>query len=288
MHPTAKQQIPVMITRPLAIFTHAVRPTAVPMLGSVRRVYAPERPVNRFPIENKLGQLVTVNPNVQVTVKTGLENYLFPVGLMAAGGASFLVGTVVPPAFKIVTTLAGLGLIGWGVYVLIKGGTSSGAAQQPGAPAATPPPPVGATPVQASPQPFVPPTTPAFNQLQIAMISPNESDVVKSTGTFLGIGTPKMPIQLQVYNPTGEQVTFTLEFEWDEYPSFADVNLTPKHGTANYQVTLGPGEAKNETFSLPLASGGFSSAIDVALQVYKRRVANENRFLVQNQAFKVT
>lgn len=105
------------------------RPREVTLMGAYRPAYASPRPLPFLPErQGRLGQLVSVNPQVSVNVQTGLEKYLFPVGLMAAGGASFIVGTVIPPSLKVATTLAGLGLIGWGVFVLIKGGTGNGAA----------------------------------------------------------------------------------------------------------------------------------------------------------------
>lgn len=234
---------------------------------------------------NKLGQLVNVNPSVAVNIQTGLERFLFPVGLMAAGGASFVVGTVIPPSLKIVTTLSGLGLIGWGVYALIKGGPGGTASSSP---AATPPPPTGATPIEASPQPFIPPSAPALGQIQIEMVSPLSGATLSSTGTFLGIGTPKMPILLRFYNPTRESLTFNLEFEWDEFAAVGDWNRDPQHGTQVFQVTVGPGEEKNQQFDLVIKTSGYSSSVDVALAIYKKRVPNENRMLAMTRTFTVT
>lgn len=281
-----RQPLIVLDQRP-AVFTHAVRPQVVRLLGAQAPVYAPPRPRNLMSPQNRIGQLVTVNPNVQVTVQTGLEKYLFPVGLMAAGGASFIVGTVVPPAFKIATTLAGLGLIGWGVYVLIKGGTSSGGPAPAGVPAATPPPPTGATSVETSPPPFVPPTVQAFNQVAIEMIAPTADGNVSSVGTFLGIGTKKIPVQLSLYNPSPEGVTFNLVFEWDEQGSSFGYSLSPVHGSKEYQVTLAPGEARNQPFDLPIVTTGSTGQMNVGLGLFKRRVPNENRFLIMTRTFTV-
>jgi hypothetical protein len=268
-------------------FMNPARPREVTLLGAYRPAYAAPSPIRATAARGgRLGQLVTVNPNVSVNVQTGLEKYLFPVGLMAAGGASFIVGTVIPPSLKVVTTLSGLGLIGWGVFVLIKGGTSGGAAGA--APAATPPPPTGATPIEASPQPFVPPSVPAFNMVQIEMVSPIDNATIGSVGTFLGIGTPKIPIMLRLYNPTPEAVTFNLEFEWDEFATVADFNRAPQHGTQVFQVSLGPNEEKNQEFDLVIKTGGYSSSISIALSLFKKRVPNENHWLVMTKTFTVT
>lgn len=263
----------------------ALQLISVPIAGTRVPIYAPPRPRHLMASGSKLGQLVTVSPNVQVTVQTGIEKYLFPVGLMAAGGASFLVGTTLPSAYKVVTTLAGVGLIGWGVYILIKGGTGAGAAP-PGAPA-TPTPPTGATSVETSPQPFVPPTVMAFNQLQSEMVSPGPDGNVSSVGTFLGIGTKKVPIVMRFYNPTKEPVTFHLAFDWDEQGSAFGYSLSPQHGSKEFQVTIGPEEQKNLDFELPIVTTGSTGQMNVGLSVSKKRVPNENKFLIMTRTFTV-
>lgn len=267
------------------MMTNAVRPQQVKLMGIYRPAYAPARVATR----NPLGQLVTVNPNVSVNIQTGIEKYLFPVGLMAAGGAAFIVGTVIPPSLKILTTLSGLGLIGWGVYALIKGGSSGGSGGAGGAPAAapTPQPPTGATPIEASPQPFVPASLPSFGQVQIEMVSPQPDATIGSVGTFLGIGTPKIPVTLRFYNPTQEPLTFNLEFEWDELAAIGDFNRDSRHGTQAFQVSLGAGEEKNQEFDLVIQTGGYSSSMDVALSLYKKRVPAETRLLVMTRTFTV-
>lgn len=264
----------------------ALQLISVPIAGTrSRMIHAPPSPRHLMEHGSKLGQLVTVNPNIQVTVQTGIEKYLFPAGLLAAGGAAFLVGTTVPPAYKVVTTLAGVGLIGWGVYVLIKGGTSAGAAPS-GAPAATPPP-TGATPIETSPPPFIPPTVMAFNQLQSEMVSPGPDGNVSSVGTFLGIGTKKIPIVMRFYNPAKESVTFHLVFDWDEEGSAFGYSMSPQHGSKEFQVTLGPQEQTNLDFELPVVTTGSTGQMNVGLSVSKKRLPNENKFLIMTRTFTV-
>lgn len=280
-------RVPVIVRNSAQMGSHGLQLMSIPIAGAKSKAFAPPRPSHLLPAGTKLGQLVTVNPNVQVTVQTGIEKYLFPVGLMAAGGAAFIVGTVIPKDYKLVTTLAGLGLIGWGVYVLIKGGTSGAAAPQPGAPAPTPPPPTGATPVEASPQPFVPPSVPAFNQIQTELVSPAQDGNVSSVGTFLGIGTKKIPVLMRFYNPTSESVTFNLVFDWTEQGSSFGYSLSPLNGSKEFQVTLGPGEQKNQEFELPVVTSGSTGQMDVGLSVYKKRLPNENKFLIMTRTFTV-
>jgi hypothetical protein len=241
-------------------------------------VFAAHRPAN-------IGQnsLVTVNPNVQLTIQTGIEKYMFPIGLMAGGAASFLIGSVIPEGFRPVTTILGLGLVGWGVYVLIKGGTGSAAA----VPAAPPPPPTGAAPAAASPAAFTPPTASAFNQLQFELVSPKPDQTIEHLGNIFT--SDRIPVVVRMYNPTAETVTFNLGFEWDEFPSMIGYNRASNHGAKAFQMTLGPNEEKNESFELPYMSSGFAtSAMSVSMAIYKKRTPSENPMLISNTTFNVS
>lgn len=264
------------VMTPGQAFDWTPRPQAIPVMGLYRPSFAQPRP---------LGQLLNVNPNVQVTVQTGLEKYLFPVGLMAAGGASFIVGSVLPEQAKPVTTIVGIGLIGWGVFSLIRGGTSGGASAAPMPP---PPPPSGAVPIENSPAPFQPPSVPAFNQLQIEMVSPDTDQEIEHVGTFLGIGKPKIPVQMRFYNPTAEPVTFNLDIDWTEFPSIIGYNRDSVTGSMSFQVSLAPNEQKNQEFDLPVQTPVFATSVTVQMAVFKKRTPGENRFLVVNRTFSLT
>jgi len=291
---------PIIIKRapssPIQGLMAAPRPTLVSLSGyrpsfassvfmpSVNYPRVPQLPVFSAHRKNGLGQnsLVTVNPKVDLTISTGLEKYMFPVGLMAGGAASFLVGSVIPESFRPVTTVIGLGLLGWGVYTLIKGGTAA-----PAAPAGPTPPPSGATPTTASPQAFQPPTTSAFNTLQIQVVTPQPDQTIAHLGGLFS--SDRIPIVMSLFNPSSETVTFNLQFEWDEFPTFAGVNRGPNHGSQSFQVTLGPNEEKNQTFELPYQSSGFgTSSMGVSMAVYKKRTPNEAQQLVTNITFNVT
>lgn len=234
----------------------------------------------------RMGQgLVTVNPKVNLTIQTGIEKYMFPIGLMAGGAASFLVGSVIPESFRPITTVVGLGLVGWGVYTLVKGG---GAGAAPAAPAGPPPPPpAGATPATSSPAAFTPPTQSAFSQLQFQVVSPQPDQTVEHLGNIFT--SDRIPVVMSIYNPSGETVTFNMNFEWDEFPSLVGYNRAPNHGSKSFQMSLGPNEQKNETFELPYQSSGFAtSAMTVNLAIYKKRTPDENPMLLSNITFNVS
>jgi len=239
------------------------------------------------PFGQRMGQsLVTVNPNVNLTVQTGIEKYMFPIGLMAGGAASFLVGSVIPESFRPITTIIGLGLVGWGVYTLLKGGPGGGAPSAGPTPP-PPPPPTGSSPATASPAAYTPPTASAFSQLQIQLTSPQPDQTIEHLGSLFS--SDRIPVVMMIYNPSGETVTFNMNFEWDEFPSMVGYNRAPNHGSKTFQMTLGPNEQKNETFELPYQSSGFAtSAMSVNLAIYKQRTAGENPILISNTTFNVS
>jgi len=298
--PRMKGSEPIRIVKPKQTLFQSLSATPRPNAVALAGVYKPRfsspalMPAGNFmaqvkplpPFGQRMGQgLVTVNPNVNLTIQTGIEKYMFPIGLMAGGAASFLVGSVIPEGFRPITTIIGLGLVGWGVYVLLKGGPGGSAPAGPAAP--PPPPPAGAAPATASPAAFTPPTASAFSQLQTQLTSPQPDQTIEHLGGLFS--SDRIPIVMTIYNPSGETVTFNMNFEWDEFPSMIGYNRAPNHGSKTFQMSLGPNEQKNETFELPYQSSGFAtSAMSVNLAIYKQRTAGENPILISNTTFNVS
>lgn len=245
----------------------------------------------------KLGQLVTlsptISPNINVEVQTGLDQYLLPIGLMAGGVAAFVLGTALEKSARPVTTISGLTLVAGGVGVILYRSwkKASGAPAAPGQAPAAPALPSGGIPVgtdAGSTPAFQPPSMSAFGSLQIQVVSPASEQSISSTGGFLFIGTKKIPVQLRMYNPSGEAVTFNLDFSWDEMPGFTGYSRGQYRGTTSFQVTLGPGEQKNQTFELPIQTDVTWTQIQAALAIYKKRTPAENAQLLSNITFTVT
>lgn len=230
----------------------------------------------------RLAQLVTVNPNIKVEVNTGLEQYLFPAGLMAGGGAMFLLGTAVPSWAKPWTTIAGLALVGSGVGVLLYRGLKKAAA----AAAAAPPRPSGGVTVDDAPS-FQPPPETAFRTLQLSVVTPQSGQTIASEGGFLGFGSKKIPVHLRMFNPSESEVTFNLDFSWDEFPAFTGYDRGQYRGVESFQVTLGPNEQKNQTFNLPIQTDVTWTQMQVALAMHARRTPQENQQLLSNITFTV-
>lgn len=261
-------------------------PSAIQIRQVPLRSYAPQA---YRPSPRKLGQLVSVNPQVQVQVNTGIEQYLFPVGLMAGGGAAFIAGTALPEKSRFVTTIIGLALLAAGVGVLIYRGTKKPAAAPaaPTAPAPTGGTPISTTPGQAPPAAFTPPPADAFSAIQVSVLSPAADQTIQSSGGFLGFGAKSIPIQVSMYNPSPVDVTFNLNFAWDEMPSLAGYDRGQYHGTQSYQVTIPAGQVQNQTFNLPVQADVTWSQMQCDVQVYTQRTPQENQQLLSNLTFTV-
>lgn len=267
------------------MFSSAINMMPIPIRNQRPQVRA--IPAYR-PAARRMGQLVTVNPQIQVSVNTGIEQYLFPVGLMAGGGASFLVGTAFPQSVRPITTILGLALVASGVGVLIYRGTKGSAPAAAPAPAApTGGVPIASGPGQAPPPSFTPPTQDAFAALQISVVSPQSGQTISSVGGFLGFGSKSIPIQLQMYNPSADPVTFNLNFAWDEMPSLAGYDRGQYHGTQSFQVTIPGGQVQNQTFNLTIQTDVSWSQMQADAQVYTQRTPQENQQLLANLTFTV-
>ncbi len=245
----------------------------------------------------KVGQLVTlsptISPNIQLEIQTGIDQYLLPLGLMAGGVAAFVLGTALPKKVRPVATISGLVFVAGGIGVILYRSWKKSQAAAPAAPAAPAPPPVpsGGVPVESggtAPPAFTPPTNDAFNGLQFQVVSPAPDQSISSSGGFLLFGSKKIPVQLRMYNPSNENVTFNLDFVWDELPGFTGYNRGQFHGSQSFQVTLGPNEEKNQTFDLPIQTDVSWTQMQVALGIFKKRTPLERDQLLSNITFTVT
>lgn len=242
----------------------------------------------------RMGQLVqlspTISPNIDIKVETGIEQYLLPIGLLGGGVAAFVLGTTLPKDWRRVTTLSGLALVAGGVGVfLYRGWKRSSPAPAPAAPKA-PPPPSGGVPVStgdSAPPAFTPPTNDAFNGLQFQVVSPAPDQTIQASGGFFVFGSKKIPVQLRMYNPSNEMVTFNLDFVWDEFPAVTGYDRGQFHGSQSFQVTLGPNEEKNQTFELPIQTDVSWTQIQAALAIFKKRTPLERDQLLANITFTV-
>lgn len=242
-------------------------------------------------IEVKPQVSVPINAPISAPINIELGGLPLSIGLFAGAGLAFLIRGGVPDGWpKGVALFTGTGLAIAGIVNLVfpkKAAAPAPAPAAPAAPVGPPPPASGAVSDDQKAGGFTPPSIPAFTRAQIEIVSPAPDQEIAHSGTFLGIGTSKIPVVLRLYNPTDESVTLNLELEWDEFPSVIGYNRGSNHGTKAFQVTLAPHEERNEPFPLPIVSSGWTS-LSVALSIYKKRTPEENRFLVINETFSVT
>lgn len=261
-------------------------PRAVPV--RVVGMYVPPRPQGPL-----LAQpLVEVKPQVSVPISAPININLgglpITVALLAGSGITFLVRSGVPKGWpQNVATIVGAGLaLGGVVNMFIPRGQGGGGGAAPAPAGPPPPPPSGAASPETAPPAFTPPSPQAFSTAQAEVVSPKPDTDVAHVGWFLT--GDRIPVDMRLYNPSGEAVTFNLEFEWDEFPSALGYNLAQEHSSATFQLSLGPGEEQNKRFELPIKSGSKWTSIAVAMALYKKRSPAENRFLVTNFSFNVT
>lgn len=251
--------------------------------------YRPRLAQNPF-VEVKPQVSVPISAPISAPINIELGGLPLSIGLFAGAGLAFLVqGSLSEGWPKTTALITGTGLAVGGIVNLLlpKKASPPAAPAAPAAPPAPPPPPSGAVSSGEKAPGFTPPSMPAFANVQVEMTSPDPDQEISHTGTFLGIGSPKIPVQLRLYNPMDEAVTLNFEFEWDEYPSIIGYNRASNHGSQTFQVTLGPKEERNETFPLPIISTGWTT-LSVALSLYKKRTPDENRLLIMTRTFSVT
>jgi hypothetical protein len=272
--------------------------SAGPYLGGIRLAQVPLAPAWRPSPRPFLSQLVEVRPQVTIPISAPITTPInidlgslpLSIGLFAGSGITFLVRSGVPEGWpQAAATVVGSGLALAGVVNLFlkKSAPAQPAAPPPPLPPAAgppPPPPAGATAAEAPA--FTPPSPSAFVGLQFELVSPRPGQEIAHLGWFLT--SDRIPVTIRIFNPSPERTTFNLEFEWEEFPSFATFNTSPSKSSKSFQVTLGPGEEQNQNFELPIASGSGWTSMAVALSVYKKRTPTDNRVLIVNSTFNVT
>lgn len=234
------------------------------------------------------GSLIDIKPEIKIDkpsipINIDLGSLPLSVGLFAASGLTFLLRTALPDGWpKTVALIGGGGLAAAGVVNLVL----PKAKAAPAAPASPAAPPSGAAAAEDKPAGFVPPSTQAFIRVQAEMVSPQSDQEVEHLGWLLT--SDRIPIVMRFYNPSAEPVAFNLDFEWDEYPSLVGYNREPNHGAKSFQVSLAANEERNQSFELPVATGGFSTSLTVGMTLYKKRTPEENRVLLLSRTFVVT
>lgn len=254
----------------MKLLEHPPRPRSVRLAGFQPAPYKP-----------KLSQFtptVNVNPNVKVDAPINIDLGGLPlsIGLFVGSGLAFLMRTALPQGWPQTAGLvAGGGLAAAGIINLFsnKAQATAGAPGQPvGAPASMP----ISTQGGIAAQEVQPAMAQALDAVTGILTVPQDYSTVS-----IKPWSSTYPVRIQLQNPSGQSVNFTLELRGQESGS-----LSPdQESTYVAQVSLSPGDTKNVDIEMPLSSGHVIDVVNVALTAYKRRVATEPAQVLSTRSF---
>lgn len=239
-----------------------------------------------------MGQIVTFDPkvdfrpDVKVPINVELGALPLSIGLFLGSGLAFLVRPQLSEGFPKTAALvmgAGLAVAGITNLMLPK------AQAAPAAPAAP-----GSTPTTNAP---TAPQAPGGGVSAPPGVAVSDLDLfngISGQVTYPGEGesvniwplASSYPIRVQLYNPATSPVTFYLQIVANESPlPFGNDAKT----TYPMQITVGPAQTRDIDINMPISTWAWNvKYVDVALSVYKQRMAGENpvllaqRYLVVN------
>jgi len=234
----------------------------------------------------RMGQMVAFDPkvdfkpdvNVQVPVNVELGGLPLSIGLFLGSGLSFLLRPQLPEGFAKTTALVlGAGLAVAGITNLILPKAHAAAPSAPAAPGSAP-----TTTAPTAPGGAAAVSAPAG----VAVSDQGIFDGISGQVTYPGEGesvniwpfASSYPIRVQVYNPSAAPATFYLQIVANESPlPFGNAART----TFPLQVTVGPGQTRDIDINMPISTWAWNvKYVDVALSVYKQRMAGENPVLM--------
>lgn len=237
----------------------------------------------------RIGQIVTFDPKVdfrpdvkvQAPINVELGGLPLSLGLFLGSGLAFLLRPQLPEGFGKTTALvlgAGLAVAGITNLILPK------AAAAPAAPAPAPAP--GSTPTTTVPTAPAAPGSSVSAPAGVALSDQSVFDSISGQVTYPGEGesvniwafASSYPIRVQLYNPSAAPATFYLQIVANESPlPFGNDART----TFPMQVTVGPGQTRDIDINMPISTWAWNvKYVDVALSVYKQRMAGENPVLM--------
>lgn len=238
----------------------------------------------RSMLSNRMGQLVQLEPkiefkpdvNVQAPLNIELGGLPLSIGLFVGSGLAFVMKPQLPEGLaQSIALVAGAGLAVAGVTNLLmpKAAASASAPVQPSAaPPVTVQPSAPAGGVSATPG-YKPSDQGAFDSISGRVSYPADTETVDIWPT-----ASTYPLRVQVYNPSPIPVTFYLEIVADEAPHPFGEELRT---TYPIQVTIGGGETRDIDIAMPISSWGpLVDFVDIDLNVYKRRLPNEDAYRI--------
>lgn len=244
----------------------------------------------RPPYRPRIGQLVTFDPKVdfrpdvrvQAPINIELGGLPLSIGMFLGSGLAFLVRPQLQEGLpKTAALILGAGLAVAGITNLVL----------PKAQAA--PPAAAPTPAAASAVPTT--TTPTAPSAPGGGVSAPAGVAISDQGVFDGVSgqvtypaegetvniwafSSSYPIRVQLYNPAPSPVTFYLQIVAEESPLPFGKDMRT---TFPMQVTVGPAQTRDIDINMPISSWIWNvKYVDIALSVYKQRMAGENPVLL--------
>lgn len=242
-------------------------------------------------VGRRLGQMVTFDPKVdfrpdvkvQAPINVELGGLPLSVGLFLGSGLAFMLRPQLPEGLAKTTALIfGAGLAVAGITNLI---------MPKAAAATTSPTPAPAPPASSAPTTTIPtaPSAPGGGVSApsgVAVSDQGVFDGISGQVTYPGEGesvniwpfSSSYPIRVQLYNPSAASATFYLQIVANESPLPVG---NEARTTFPMQVTVGPGQTRDIDINMPISTWSWKvTYIDVALAVYKQRMAGENPVLM--------
>lgn len=235
------------------------------------------------PAARRMGDLVTVNPNVNVSapISIDLGNLPLSLGLFAGSTVVFVLKNELPKgAWRTGALIGAIGLAGFGVYNLFSKKQPAGQPANQTPPAqATPATDVNGNPVTS--QVVNIPTNRGFESISGRIISPTDFSTIDRW-----FWQKTYPVQIRLSNSSGEQVQFTLELTGQESPAPIGEDAVSPYAL---DVTLGPGETRDVDVDMPTATWGWNvTYVDVVLTAKKRRTAGDQPVMLDFKSFVIS
>jgi len=243
-----------------------------------------------LPLRPRMGQMVAFDPKVDFRPDVKLEAPInielgglpLSVGLFLGSGLSFLVRPQLPAGFpQTAAMVMGAGLAVAGVTNLLLPKLQASTPQ-----ATTPAPSPSTVPTTTAPSAPSAPGSSVSAPPGVAVSDKAVFDGISGQVTYPGEGesvniwafSSSYPIRVQLYNPSSVSATFYLQIVGNESPlPFGNDART----TFPLQVTVGPGQTRDIDINMPISTWAWNvKYVDVALSVYKQRMAGDNPVLI--------
>jgi len=218
------------------------------------------------------GGLVELRPEVHapVSINLGLGSLPLSIGLFAASGAAFLIGSQVR-SVKGVTDIAGILAAAGGVLNLVLGGPKAAEAAAPpaAAPANAPPGSSGAVTRE-----LIPTAEEAFAAVSARIVTPENF----STIDVSAFGSVEIPVRVRLENPSGIPASFDLILDMTEVPMFPPFGSEgdPISSSKTLEVTVAPGQVIDVDTTVPSLSPSIAEHVEVTIVARKRRLSGGN------------